>query len=262
MGFALPLRCHGSAPHATASLALLRSLLRIGATPLVSSNLPKPAKRWLLSSGDVAVQIEGLKAQASSLQTKLDEIEKELEAFSSAAHLNEALWYGNPEDIINRSFATMSERAQRALDAREHLPAWLDYCRERQNATNAGLEAFLKLAEDQHILPSDLIDVFEFVLFNCLVKEVFQQYPSLAQFSGLTHEKIRDRFIQLDHEIIQLYRERAASRIARRRVPPGNGRGPVSTYTDLALLQREIEKQTRPFLFASLSAGLEEHSRR
>jgi very-short-patch-repair endonuclease len=63
--------------------------------------------------------------------------------------------------------------------------------------------------------------------------------------TGITQEQVRRHFADADRESIRLYNQRVAAIIDQRPVPYGNQSGPVRTWTDMALIVNEINKQKR-----------------
>jgi very-short-patch-repair endonuclease len=74
---------------------------------------------------------------------------------------------------------------------------------------------------------------------------VFSSHAELSQVTGVTQELLREQFAAADREAIRLYSERVAAIIDQRPVPYGNQSGPVRTWTEMALIMNEINKQKR-----------------
>jgi len=86
---------------------------------------------------------------------------------------------------------------------------------------------------------------YDYVLYNSLVKCALEKHPLLTRFSGLDHEKVRRDFVRLDEEVIYGWRARVAYSVDRRPVPFGIHTGPVGQWSELWLLQHEIEKKSK-----------------
>jgi very-short-patch-repair endonuclease len=93
--------------------------------------------------------------------------------------------------------------------------------------------------------PHALGPAFHFVFYNTLARSVFREHAELSQVTGVTQQQIRHQFAASDKEAIRLYSERVASLIDRRQIPYGNQSGPVRTWTEMALIINEINKQKR-----------------
>lgn len=134
-------------------------------------------------------------------------------------------------------------RLDRAKNAPLDLSGWLEYIRSRKALEEVRLTTIISLAEQGELEPAQLQSAYDFAIYNGLTSLILKAHPTLLNFSRNRHEKIREQFVKLDNEILDLYRERAAHQISRRKVPPGIGTGPVRDYTDRALLDHEIQKQ-------------------
>lgn len=206
--------------------------------------VPEGLRAWLLAR-DSSARLKDVHRRTAECLELVGRYEAAQERFASLAQLEVRTWYRSDalqEDLL---LSAVAERAEVALDAPDKLSTWLDYLRARTGGSRCGLEKVLELAEGGRIAPADVPRAFEFVLSNSIVQEIFRRHPDLAQFSGLSHEEVRRRFAELDRETIELSRRRIAAQLDQRPVPHGNGYGPVRDYTELCLIEREIEKQKR-----------------
>ena len=204
----------------------------------------QPLKEWLLSI-DGPVRLVELRRQAEWLDQTVRLWESHWTSFEKLAHVCARDWIGSLQPLESIPLSRHFERAQRALSGHDRLASWLDYLRSRDAAIQVAPKQLVELAESTQIAAADIAPAFAFVAANSLVHEAFQLHSELARFSGLSHEQVRQRFAKLDRESIELYRARAAHAIDQRPIPAGKGHGPVSSYTELHLLEREIEKQKR-----------------
>lgn len=216
--------------------ASLNVLSQIGA-----SRLPSAVKQWLLQT-DVAGRIQYLRQNFELLDERLTAFREANEAFCQEATLAYSRWYGGTGG--NLRMADIQARCDRALAETETLSAWLDFLRACNQVQLAGVQELSRLAEAGSIQIEDLIPAYRFAFYNSLTLSIFEHHPELLRFTGLTQEAMREEFIRYDKEIINLNRQRLARRSDR--LPPrGNGSGPVSQWTDLALIKNEISKKKR-----------------
>ncbi|HWF58695.1 MAG TPA: AAA domain-containing protein [Nitrospira sp.] len=131
----------------------------------------------------------------------------------------------------------------RAIEASSCLSEWLAYLRSVREMKEANLAGFIALAETGSLDGCKFTDAYDFSLFHSLSNLILKAYPRLLNFSRTRHERIREEFSSLDQEIQTLYRKRAAHQISRHIVPRGCSTGPIRTYSDLALLNHESQKQ-------------------
>ncbi len=208
-----------------------------------SAELSLANTEWLLAF-EVHDRLRELSSKADQLRRWCDELSSHLSEFALATALDESSWYEAAPPQAT-SFAAIHCRAHATIAAKGSFPAWLDYLRARRRLRDLGLGTLTEFAENRRIASKQLPIAFEYVLFNSLVHAVFSTHPSLAEFSGLNHEQIRRKFIELDREIANLHCKQVAHKIDSRDVPNGKSYGSASSFTDLSLLQREIAKQKR-----------------
>jgi very-short-patch-repair endonuclease len=126
----------------------------------------------------------------------------------------------------------------------EELAGWIHYLRLGADAEAVGVNEITELADIGKVSVEDLLPIFRYAFFDSLSQTAFQQYPELSASTGLTLEEIQRQFASLDRELIDLNRHHYAAR-ADRAAPRGNHIGPVGTWTDMALIRHEIDKQKR-----------------
>ncbi|MBI3681089.1 MAG: DUF4011 domain-containing protein [Acidobacteria bacterium] len=201
----------------------------------VSGDFPEKTVRWILCADGLAhtKQLRGNLKDVQKLGDKLGEEIKTLTASTA--------WPVNTDEPL----AVLLGRVDRALKNRDELTPWVHFLRIRAKCKKWGLDRLTNLTDERVLEPQHLLPAFQFVFYNSLSRSVFEEHPDLSQFSGLTQDEVRKTFAADDRKAIALYRERAAAIIDRRRVPYGNQSGPVGTWTELALITKEIHKQKR-----------------
>ena len=142
-------------------------------------------------------------------------------------------------------FSRLLKRVTDAISHREELTPWSHFVKVQGDSRDASLDRLTTLADRKAIEPGHLVPGFRYCFYNSLARGVFSEHPELSELSGLTQEEIRKQFAKADKQSIRLFRERAASIIDQRPVPSGNQNGPVGSWTEAALIVREISKQKR-----------------
>lgn len=211
---------------------------------ILTAALPNVLNHWLLSAA-APERLTQLHSDHRELRSASQNYVQCWNEFENAGMVHIPSWLAGVGSIQQAIVERVVSRAECALAAQDTLSAWLDYLRARDAVVGHGLSGLVDLAEGGKIAPDDAVPAFEYVAANALVREAFQEYPTLARFSGLSHEQVRRRFAKLDKESIHLYRAHAARAIDQRPIPAGNGHGPVGTFTELHLIEREIGKQKR-----------------
>jgi integrase/very-short-patch-repair endonuclease len=152
-----------------------------------------------------------------------------------------AMWSDNPDS----AWGGLQALAGHALANQLELSRWSHFLRLRIQSKDGGLDKLTALAESRILRPDELVPAFHFVFYNTLARSVFTEHAELSQVTGVTQELLRQQFAEADREAIRLYSERVASLIDQRSVPYENQSGPVRTWSDMALIMNEINKQKR-----------------
>ncbi len=123
------------------------------------------------------------------------------------------------------------------LAAFESLPDWIRYRLKRDQLTNEGLGPIVTLLDAGEVASESAVDFFEFKYQEQLFRSVHAEHPEIAEFSGTTHEAVRQRFQEADHEMIETTRDEVAnSHLAN--IPGGNLGG-------MGTIRHEIQKKSR-----------------
>ena len=127
----------------------------------------------------------------------------------------------------------------------QYLVTWGDYRRALERANLMDLGLFTEAIECGSISPDESAALYQHAVFDSMARELIAYHPLLASFTRAEYEGIRERFASLDRQIMINTRERIAHKAASCSIPPGIGYGPVRDHTDLALIERELQKQKR-----------------
>jgi hypothetical protein len=208
------------------------------AESIASGSLPEKAVQWLLCR-EYGTRLGELRAwlrEGEACGKQLGTVVKDLGTLSGSE-----LWNSQPE----KDWGGLRVLTEHALASREELPRWNHFLRLRIHSRDRELHKLTVLAEDRYVEPQQLGAGFRFVFYNTLARSLFTEYPELSQMTGLTQEQIRKQFATADRKAIRLYSERVAAVIDQRPIPAGNQSGPVGTWSELALILKEINKQKR-----------------
>lgn len=138
------------------------------------------------------------------------------------------------------------DRAQVALDSLDELLPWAQYNHARAKLDEFSLGIFTDRLERGAVASSRLESGFMYRLHASIAQSIFRSRPELASFSTTKHNQIRDEFVKLDREIINLRGKECAHHIAKNtQLPPGSKGTRVSDYTESELLYLVIP-QHRP----------------
>jgi very-short-patch-repair endonuclease len=208
------------------------------AESIASGILPQQTVQWLLCREyagrltDLRTWLSGARHCAAKLQDVMDNL---------AELSGSALW----KSSIENPWGSLQALAEYALANREELPRWNHFLRVQNKSREGGLDRLTTLAESRTLDPTELGRAFHFVFHNTLARSVFADHGELSHATGVTQEQLQHQFAAADREAIRLYSERVAALIDARPVPYGNQSGAVRTWTEMALVINEINKQKR-----------------
>jgi len=197
---------------------------------------------WVLSQPD-ATRYGDFKRALSQIASAVATTDAAIKAFRDIAALEEQVWLSSGFD--QATTGEMVARAERANETPTSLGLWLDHVRAGKAVCNDGLAPIVDSLNAERIRPDQLIDTYRFCVFDAIARELTEQHPDLAHFSGIMQDNLREQFVDLDREVIELQRERIASIVDKRSIPQGVGSGPVRQHTEWQLLSREVTKQKR-----------------
>ncbi|MCB0327618.1 MAG: hypothetical protein KDD52_08375 [Bdellovibrionales bacterium] len=179
-----------------------------------------------------------------------DKWKKDLQAIEESFHLLSEFGEMKSEFFDGRSFHDVSmgsiqKRVNVALGSMNNILRWADYCRLVQQGENNGLAMLMESLATGDLPSEQAEDMFLFTVYDSIAQRLVQEHEVLSTFTRHRHEERRKKFVQLDKRILELSRERIAYHASRTRPPMGIGRGPIRTWTESALLDREINKTMR-----------------
>ncbi len=208
------------------------------AAAVSSGALPQKAVEWLLCP-ECSVRLAELRSYLNDVHDcgeKLKVLAQELASISGSA-----FW----RDSSENPWGGLQALAEYALANQEELSRWNHFLRLRIKCKEASLDRLTAMAENRALEPHELERAFHFVFYNTLARSVFAENDELSQVTGVTQEHLRRQFAAADRDSIRLYSERVAAVIDKRPVPNGNQSGPVRSWTEMALIANEINKQKR-----------------
>jgi hypothetical protein len=206
----------------------------------VVSNSQVGFRVWLLDP-TAPKKLRYLIQLAEGLRSYWQRIAEFRNALSQFGPLDWEQWTGLPDPTTGE----IQLKAEKALGALDSLMNWADLARAINIVTGHSLGRLVEMTWDKTLAPKHLEDAYQYCFYHSIAKSIMLKNPVLMQFSGVTHADIRKRFIELDNEIIKLNGAKCAFAISTRTVPQGNGKGPVGTWTEDAVLSNEITKQKR-----------------
>ncbi|AWV89005.1 DUF4011 domain-containing protein [Bradymonas sediminis] len=121
------------------------------------------------------------------------------------------------------------------------LRSWSLYLNARARVVDAGLRDLIDGLECGSY-PLDALDpVAEKSLLTWWVERIFASEEQLAQFSGVTHARLLDKFRALDRETMGLARQEIRARLSAKLPQPQS----ASKQSEVGIVLREIQKKSR-----------------
>lgn len=168
--------------------------------------------------------------------------EQALAGFIISAEIEPAHWW---KHVGQDDLTALRLRLHWAAQNEELLDHWLEYRRLRKRLADLGFAAVILAVENQTLAANRANDACLLGLMDLWAKQILENNPALAQFSGKDQEAIRARFAEIDNQLTKLQRQQLAAKIDQHNVPEGNNSGKVKDRTQLALLKHEAGKKTR-----------------
>lgn len=131
----------------------------------------------------------------------------------------------------------LSEWLQASISDFEALPDWVRYRLQRDELRASGMQSLIQLLDQEQVDASQAESLFDVSYYEHLLRCLHQDNPLLAQFSGMSHQRLRDHFCEADHLMIEATREEV-SNFHRANIPGGSIGG-------MGVIRHEIQKKSR-----------------
>lgn len=202
------------------------------------AELPAEIETWLLRP--VPGNLVALRSALEAIEAKWRAVDAATLEFDRFGILNREAWLrGHSEDA-----AGIGDRARRAFTDSDGLWTWAAFSRALHRADELGLSMLTTLVLNGQLAGSEVSPAFGFLFFNSIARAILRENPILIEFSGLSHEQLRQAFSKLDKEVIRLNGKHCANMIDRAKTAPrGHGSGSPKSYTEMALITHQVQKK-------------------
>lgn len=200
-----------------------------------------------IQSAPTLSQLSRLRNAHLAFNHELKTVALKQEKFETAGDVDRNHWHCDCE-FMSQSYA----RNLRALQQADWLDSWLSYQRVKQRAGSGSLGGLTALLESGSLTSDQSALVVEADLYQQLATHIMSQDTELSEMDGNEIQAIRQQFQRYDKELLSLQREQIAANCSKNRVPAGNIRGPVSTYSEFSLIRHEASKKKRHIAIRSL----------
>lgn len=195
-----------------------------------------------------AYRYEYIRKLSKQLANSLNGTNTLRDDFQSKGNVNLAHWFVSSNMSIN----SIVSRNESALNNSDWLGTWLDYIRLKNKLYDQGFKNFIHEIENSGMGSQNLQDIVGLVISHQLAREIFDEHPDLANFTGLEQTAIQQRFRDYDHKLLKLQRKRVAYKASRVTPPVGISSGKVGEYTEISLIRHEVTKKTKHIAVRSL----------
>jgi transcription elongation GreA/GreB family factor/very-short-patch-repair endonuclease len=202
------------------------------------AGLPVQIEAWLLRP--VPGSLLALRSALEAIEAKWRAVDAATLEFDRFGILNREAWQrGYSEDATG-----IGERTRRALADSDGLWTWAAFSRALRRTEEIGLSMLTTPVLNGRLAGSEVGSAFGFLFFNSIARAILRENPTLIEFSGLSHEQLRQAFSALDKEVINVNGRHCANAIdLARTAPKGHRSGSPRSYTEMALITREVQKK-------------------
>lgn len=162
----------------------------------------------------------------------------ELNALFESLKLNLQAAFGS-SDVAKVTLSDLRARLQQWRDAPESLSAWVNYLVRLRKLQSEGMAELAAQIDCGETAASEAVARCEMAFYEELIREAFRVNSELAAFTGSSHERLIEKFRELDAGRIDLARYEVASAHYQRLPTAGSDLGEVG------LVRREIQKKRR-----------------
>lgn len=209
----------------------------------------KPACAWAQAALPIAARLADVLrgsdpdeageqiARVRGAQVHVDRL---LESLSEVAQIDTASFIGGRDEIAHAAALEAASHDAEGLFAHAALATALVELRE------TGTYPLVAHRMTSGV-PTDLAAQFEALAVRKLARAAYAEHGTkLARYPGSRLDELRASLARQDKEIIKLAQKQLRSKVHADAKPPyGNGMGKKSTWTQMALIENEINKQQR-----------------
>lgn len=134
-----------------------------------------------------------------------------------------------------------------ASNDRDGLVEYSRLATERMNLTNEGYGFLLETLDQGKDSYAGLANALSSLIADGMAREVYAEHGNiLSKYSGDRLDNLRKRLAEVDREILKLSRSRVRSKLVNGSSPPkGVGKGRKKNWTELSLIESEVNKKQR-----------------
>lgn len=155
----------------------------------------------------------------------------------------------NEEEILNAlGSPSLDEYAAWIGDMADDpasLDEWVRILKLVNTASNSGLQFVTEFFRRHDIPFRKASAVVKYVVLRSILMAAFEEFPDYLSLTGLQLNSYRTRFQEVDKELTRALRDDLVERLTRRPIAQGKNPQKKSEWTDLYLINNEINKKMR-----------------
>jgi very-short-patch-repair endonuclease len=141
-------------------------------------------------------------------------------------------------DIYSIPFVALRERLSDWQRRSESIHDWINFRLRLERLKGESLAGFASSLHSGETQPQNAVDRLSLAYHSALIAECYRQFPALQEFSGDSHESLRNQFQRLDRLRIELARKEVE--LAHYQSLPK-----ANQFGEMAKLRAEMEKKQR-----------------
>ena len=143
-----------------------------------------------------------------------------------------------PDSELEPQFESLAKTIRTSVEESASLDEWNTYISSKEAVQHPTTTRLIEIFNQSPQI--DLPKVWLYLNYFNLIRDFFKDYPELNTFDGTSMENTRQRYRELDEKIQKLTAIDIAYRLCKVSPPRGNGRGRVSSYTEMSLLHHQL----------------------
>ncbi|MFQ5750986.1 MAG: DUF4011 domain-containing protein, partial [bacterium] len=196
--------------------------------------------RWAVPTPD-RVQYELFKELVSEAQFFRNAVKNQAKMFERFGTVIENDWIGG----VNSTLTDFQGKLKKCVETISSIPLMVRWQIVYKQVCELELKQLGDTVSSGKLVGDECGKAFEYSVYEKILENKIASNPQLAAFGHTRFESLRERFAQLDKELLQLNAMHIAARLCQAPVPEGVGYGPVSNFTEKRLLIHEAGKKKR-----------------
>ena len=159
--------------------------------------------------------------------------------FYNESKTNNKIWEGQLkiDELILRN--------NKALERKETLYEWLNFASEFLDAKKLRLGKVVTKIQDGEIDLDNFENAYKAMAYDFSAEKILTEEPAISKIRNIKHDQLQNKFAKLDRELQEQHIKEIRAVLTNKNVPVGCAGVRVSEYTDLRLIEHEIQKKKK-----------------